>query len=324
MAYTGIGSKLQVAKEATWGTLPASMTENISYLSETLSLNVERKEEETLLSNKATAGMDIMAKKVSGDISLLLKPENAGTVFALALGKEAAPALEDGTTGVYKHVFTALGPQDEQPSFSVTIDRKAAVHAYTGLVVDSLKIEAQAGDYVKGTLSVKGRDEVAGSINAALAVPTLKAFRFANGSVTFDGVEYGSVTGANFSFSNSTDDGDQTLSSGYNYTKPLHSMKSAEVEFDVFYDADTNTIREEKYKQEALLGIVLTLESPAEIETGEKYRFEIVIANAVVSECQPNIGGKDKIKLKIKAIATEVSGAEPVVINYYSNKATAY
>ncbi len=329
---TGQGTTLQIGKESSWGNT-AVPTVTANYLSESLKLNVERKEEDTLVGGKTSRDMDIMKFSVDGDFSVLAKPHNIGLLIALSLGSEATPIqlTDDGTESgtpidVWKHIFTMIetGISSTLPSFTAIINRHVATKAFTGLKIDTLKIEAKAGDYIRLTVTVKGKDEASGKIIQDLAIPDIKAFRFAGGTCTFDGVEFGDATGFTIEIKNTLDDGEQTLGSGYYGTENEPQGREVSVSVETSYNAVTETVRENKYKKESYVDVRLKFISPSEIISGYKYELAIDMPKVAITECSPNVGGKDKLTLTINGKALESKNTEAVTVSLIDGLSTKY
>ena len=57
------------------------------------------------------------------------------------------------------------------------MDRKASVKKYAGVTVSALTLECAAGDYVKGSVDIKGVKEEAGERSAGASTFTIPAYR---------------------------------------------------------------------------------------------------------------------------------------------------
>lgn len=311
---TGQGSALQLGQESTWGTA-VSPTVAINHTSESFKLAVDRSEEDSLVGGATTRDMDIMKKSVNFDFDLLAKPENIGFILGCALGVESTP-VEEGSG--FKHSFTMLKPgvSASLPKFTAIVDRHVACKAYTGCKIGNININAQAGDYMRMTVSGIGKDEIIGTSYKSddLDIPALKAFRFAGGTCTFDGVTYGDITNVQFALNNNLDDGAQTLGSGYYGTEAEPQARDVTISLDCLYNATSETIREQKYKTENKVAVVLNFESPSEIASGEHYTLAIKMPLVVINEADPVISGKEKITLTLGGKATESKATEAVTI----------
>lgn len=320
----GKGTTLQIGQEATWG-VKASPSVALNYLSESFAFNPERKEEESLLGGKTSRAQDIMKLSVdSSSFDLIAKPENIGLVVGLALGNESA--VETVDTGVYKHTFTpiAAGKNSSLPSFTAIIDRVIAAKAYTGLKVESISFKCDAGDYMRITVTCSGRNEEEGTISEVLEVPSLKAFRFAGGTCSFDGSDFGEITSVTVDYNNNLDDGAQTLGSGYFGTEKQPQQRDITVTLESFYNEETETIREEKYKKESTIAVVLNFESPSEIVEGTNYGIKFDMPLVCINSCQPNVSGAGKINLSIGGKALESKTEEALTVELTDSKETKY
>ncbi len=318
----GIGTSLGISNESEWGTAVVPATKLINFSSESMKLTVTRKEEDSLLASTASGAQDIMGRSVSGDFSVVAKPDELGYLFAWATGKESVAA--DAVYGGFKHVFTPCSATEVLPSATVCVDRKIAVKSYSGCKVDSLKLDAKSGDYLRATVSLKGKSEGVGSFGAGLEASTLKAFKFLNGTCKIDGADTGNITGVSLSYSNKLDDGDNTLGSGLYNTEPEHALREITITFDTFYDALSETIRETKYKEGALASAEFTFESPSELATGKKFKFTVVMPYIDITAADANVSGRDKIKVSIVGKALAIGSTAPITINYWDLEDEAY
>lgn len=323
---TGQGAALQVGQETTWGTAVAP-TVAINFTSEGFKPVLTQTEENSLVGGATSAGIDIQKKSVSWSMDILAKPKNIGLLLGLAFGTEAA-AVKNANNDAYKHAFTMLEPSVSAtlPKFTGIVNRHIAKKAYTGCKVDSLSISCNAGDYMRISLSGSGKDEVDGAsyFDSSLAVPDLKAFRFAGGTCTIDSSSFGSIKSVKFDLSNSLDDGEQTMGSGYYGTEPEPQKRSVKLSLEALYDSASETIRENKYKKGTAVAVVLNFESPSEAVTDVKHSIQISIPNLVISDADPNITGAEKINLTINGTATETSDTKAVTVYLIDDQSTKY
>lgn len=321
----GSGSRFGIANQTAWDDADAvEATKLLNFTSESLKLSVERKEEDSLLASTAAGAQDIMGNKVSGDFSVLAKPEELGLLFAWALGDEAVAEATAYATGAYKHTITPVAATGTLPALTLYVDRKIAIKGYPSCKVESLKLDAKSSDYLRATVSVKGKDEITGDFATGLTAASLKGFRFVNGTCTIDGVENGNISGITLDYSNKMDDGDFTLGSGINATEPAHGLREIGVTLDSFYDAASEAIREDKVKTGATAAIAFTFMSPSEIATGKPYMFTVTLPNCDITSADANIGGKDKVKVSIVAKALAIGSTSPITIEYWDMEDSEY
>jgi hypothetical protein len=324
MAFnTGSGARLAIGKESVWGT-PVADTMLINYGSESLAPAVKKTEEESLLAAKAAAGYDLMGINVAGDFSGILKPENAGFIIKAALGgTDTNVPNHGGVTGQTQHTIIGAAANGVFPSYTLIVDRKAAIKRYSGCKVDNLKITAKSGDYVRFTVTVKGKDESTGTIATAVP-PTKKAYKMIGATLNL-GASAMEITSVELDYQNQMDDGVQTNVTGVYMSEPLHAQRKIGLTIEVPYDAASEAIRTTNFLTEAVLATaVLHLESPEIITAASKFRADITLANVAILEAKVNIGGPGVIMMSIKAEATAVGATEPISAVIYDNVATAY
>jgi hypothetical protein len=319
----GIGAQLAIGKESAWGT-PVADTMLVNFLSESLASTVTKAEEESLLAAKAVAAYDLTGIKVAGDFSAILKPEAAGFFIKAALGgTDTVTPNALGVTGQYLHTITAQAAASTIPSYTIYVDRKQAVKKYSGAKVDSLKLSAKAGDYVRATVAVKAKDEASGTITS-VTPPSKKAYKFLNGTLLFGAapVEFTSI---DFEHSNGMDEGVQTNLTGMYSSEPVQGKRKIAFTIEAPYSAATETIREDYLLEEAVISTaVLHLESPDIIVGTSKYRMDITLSNVAVLEASVNVSGADIISMSIKCEATAVGSTEPISVAIYDDISAAY
>jgi hypothetical protein len=316
MAYNnGAGAQMQIGKESTFGT-PVSLTKTVNFLSESIKLGVNRKTEDTLLAAKSAGGQDIVSRKVAGDFSVLLKPEEAGILLAWALGLEASnPTLE--VAGSYIHTLTAQAAAAALPSYTMVVDRKAAVKQYAGLKVDTFKLDAKSGDYLRATIGVKGQDEAAGTVNSGLTASSKRAFKFVNGTLTVDAVSFANIQSVSLAISNKLTELDPTLGTGLLMPEPVQGTREITINIDALYDSAAESFREAKYKAGATAAIVMQFESPDLIVSGKTYRINVNLPNVDISQCDVNVGGRDVIRMGIQGMALQIGATEPITVQVF-------
>lgn len=324
MSYNmGAGARLAIGKESAWGTAVAD-TMLINFISESLAPTAQKVEEENLLAGKAAAAYDLMGIKVAGDFTAILKPENAGFFFKAAMGgTDVVVNNYGGVTGQQQHTIPLQTASGSNPSYTLIVDRKQAIKKYAGMKVDTMKVSAKAGDYVRVTLGWKGKDESSGSITTSTP-PSLKAYKMIGGTVTAGGTAL-DVTSVDLDIANGLDDGVQTNTSGLYMSEPVHGKRKVSVSIEMPYDTNSEAIRTTNLLAETLLStVVIHLESPSIIASTSKYRMDITLNNVAVLEASTNVSGVGLLTMSIKGEATAVSTTEPISAVIYDGTATAY
>ena len=315
----GSGAQVAIGKESVWGTAVAD-TMLLDVASESLGLNVKKQKADSLIASKAKSALDLMGLTASGDVTVVLRPENAGFIMKAALG--GTDTLTNPTSQ-YLHTIVAAASGAAFPSYTLFANRKQAIKKYSGMKMASLKLSGKAGDYIRAVMSWKGKDEATGTITTS-TMPSLKYYKFIGATLTAGGTSL-DITGFELTIDNGMDDGIQTSGSGLYNTEPLHSERSISIKIDMPYDANSETIREANLKTETLLSsIVLHLESPSIIASTYKYRMDITLNNCAVTSEPVNVGGSGIITTSITAEATAVGATEPITAAIYDNVNAAY
>lgn len=319
----GAGARCGIGKESTWGT-PVADTMLLNFLSESLKATVTKAEEESLLAAKAAAAYDLQGIKVAGDVSWILKPENAAFTLKAALGGTDTVVQNFGSvTGQHQHSMIAQTASAQLPAYTVIVDRKQAIKRYGGCKVANLKLSAKSGDYVRVTVSFRGKDESTGTIATAVG-PTKKSYKFIGATLTMGGTAY-EITGVDLEIDNAMEDGPQTNVSGLYQTEPMHGTRKIKLQIEKPYDANDETLHTTNYLAEAVLAtVVLHLESPEIIASTSKYRMDITLANVAILDKSSPVNGRGVLMSSISAEATAVGSTEPITAVIYDNVSTAY
>jgi len=320
---TGRASALQLGVESTWAPATAvTPTVQLALLSESIRYNVAKKASEVLQSGITVGTPEIFGYQVEGDISVEMKPKNAAYLIGLLLGDETDAALENDTTGVYKHVFKCLagGTANSLPSCGLTLDRVTHVKQYTGVKLNGLSLQANAEDYLVGNFTIVGKDEEAGTLES-LSLPSENSYTFVGGVVTVDTEDLsGSVESVSLDISNNLD----VVPAITRYIREPEPMdRDIKFSIECLFDSDIDTLREDHYITNAAVAVYLQFVSSSLIETGEYHRFDITIPVGIITELHPSVGGKEKIKATIEGYAADNSG-DPIEIDFYDDLDTEY
>lgn len=320
----GRDAKLQIGVETTWGTA-VTPTAEVAFNSEDLRLNLGYISEDALVGAKTQGQMDIGSEKVEGGFQFIAKPDDYfGIILAAALGDEATAAQVDTSTA-YDHVFTPLagGTSSSLPKITAVIDRKTGVFEYSSCKINSLELNAQKGDYLRGTVAVIGYDEGSGSLET-LTAPTTKAFKFSHGSITIDGTPYDEIEGVSFSYNNNLENDLQTLGSGANMAEIEPQAREISVSLEVLDSSDLSTMRDNKFKAGATADVVLTFESTETIEAGYYYTLTIDMPLCYVTEDNPTVSGPERLRHSVSLTATEDSSNEAVTVTLRDDESGEY
>lgn len=323
MAHMGVGAQLAIGKESAWGT-PVADTALINFESEGLKPELNKGEEPSLLASKAPAAFDLMGHKVSGPFSATLKPELAGFLIKAALGgTDTVTQNFGGVTGQHQHSIVAQTATGALPSYTLYANRKQATKRYSGCKINTLRISAKSGDYVRVSGEWKGKDESSGSITSTTP-PSKKAYKLIGGTVTLGGTAL-DVTSVELEIQNNLEDGPQTNVSGLYHTEPVHGKRRFVLSIEMPYDTNSESLRNTNFLTETVLAsAVLHLESPEIIAVASKYRMDITLNNVAILDADAPIGGPGLVTMTIRGEATAVGATEPITAVIYDNVNTAY
>ncbi len=314
----------QLAIESIYGVAP-TMVKQVRIASEGFKWTPEKKDEGLLTGGKSTGRVYTMSVKSEGSLSTNVRPDEAGYWIGTALGIEALPTLVVGSTGAYKHSFTAAGASEPTPSLSVVIDRIVAAYAYIGLKVNTLAFSAQPGDYLKLDLNLIGKDETTGTVQTGLTVSPLKPFRFSNASVKIGGVTVADVTSIKFDYNNNLDSSLQTTSTGLYFKEPQVGARDIKVDLEVVYSSASDAIRSSYFKTDDDVAVEINFVSDEEIEAGYPYSMKISIPHSQITDAAPaNAGGADTLKQSISLKAIEEGIDQLITIDLINGLQTQY
>lgn len=172
---------------------------------------------------------------------------------------ESYPALlkvEDSDTSTYSYEIEAVAADEEHPSFSAGINKGGNFFVYTGLVSESLSLEASAGEIVKLSLKFSGSKELSNQEEPEYTQKSESPFLsaqnirlFINGQELYDAVSF------KLSLDNSLSDKTQNLGSPYSRKASFGALKS-ELELELFLSESSLNILS-SYQADELLNLVI-------------------------------------------------------------------
>lgn len=318
---------VQFAKESVYGTAP-TMTNQIQIASQAFKYIPEKKDEGLLTGGKTTGRVQTTSKKAEGSISTNLRPDDAGWWLGGALGVEdATPDLVVGSTGAYKHTFTAMGnaESDYLPSLSILVDRIVKEYTYTGIVFNTLSFSAQPGDFLKVDMGFVGKDEIDGTAATGLTLSPLKTFTFAQASVKIGGTTVADVTNIKFDLNNNLDHSKQTTSTGLYFKQPKHGAREIKADLEVIYSTDSDTLYSTYFKGDDDVSLEIKFTSSEEIEAGFPYSLTITIPHCQVRESSsPETSGADTLMQSLSLKAIEEGSDELITVELVNGRTTKY
>jgi len=324
MAYNvGAGAQIQIGKESVWGTSVTPTIETI-WTAESIDAKTTRADEGNLLASKSPMARDLTTITVDGSISLIARPEPMGAIWKWALGGTDSVTVNDGAISGYdKHVIVAALPTDTMPSYTMVINRKQAVKKYSGVKVNTLKLSAKTGDYVKIDLGLKCKDEATGS-TTGLTASSAKPYKCVGASLTLGGTTY-DISSIDFTIDNKLQDMPNTFSSGLYKPEPIQGTREFTFDIEMPYDANAETLNATNVFTDTLVSTaILTLLSPSYVTGTSQYKSVITLNNVVIIDQTNNVSGTGVITAKIKAMALSIGATEPVSVAVWDGQSTAY
>jgi hypothetical protein len=315
---SGNSAILQMALEATYGTVPTAMTDKINFSSADFKPTITKKDDGLLTGGKIGSQQETMSVKASGSLSTLAKPETIGLLLKGALGVEVV-GEQDATTKKYTHTFTPLGngENDFLPSYTFVLDRKAAIKSYTGMTFDSLALSAASEDYLKADVTLIGQDEGDGALTSGLVAETAKALKFRQGKAYIGTAEIADCTSIKFNYKNNVSSL-QTTSTGTHYTQPQPATREITAEIELVYSTAAETLRKTWYKTDDLLSLKIVFTD----DNNNILTLAIPCAQITAYD-PPAVSGKDTMKQSFTTTAVS-SASEPVTVTLINDRATAY
>lgn len=323
MAFNvGSGAAIHFGKESEYGTAVAG-THIINFTSEGIKVNAEKADEGNLLASVSPTSRDLMALTVDGNISFILRPEFAGALFKAAFGGTDEVTADSPIAGATKHTIGLVAANGTLPSYTVIVNRKVSVKKYSGVKIDSLQLDAAAGDYVKGQITVKGKDETTGEL-ATLDPLSLQSFRCVGATLKLAGETY-DVSSSSFNISNALQDAPQTYASGLYSGEPVQGVREITIDFEIPYSDSIDTLSESYLKTEASLASAeLTFKSPSMITGSTPYQITIKMNNIAITDVTSNVGGSGIITSSVSGIALAVGSTAPATVEIIDDTTTAY
>lgn len=308
MAFiTGSGATLRIGKEETFKSGSAK-TALVDITSESIALSVEKGDEGSLLASKTAISRDLLGITVGGSFSFILRPETAAILTHLALGGKET-IRENQESGTYTHEFSLCGPAETLPSAAIVVDRKASVKRYKGVTVSAFSLECAAGDYVKGSIDLKGVDEETVERITSDDSFTIPAYR-CTAAVFTVGDEVFDIASASFKLDNALEDAPRTYLSGLYAGQPQHAQRSATISFEIPYSGDIETLKDRYLISEENVSVHLLFTSTDK----EKQKYEIIMPFVSISNVSASVGGTGALTASVEGEALSVGAVEPLTI----------
>lgn len=303
--YTGVGTNLQFGKEAVFGA-SAQATATVNLTSESIVESYEKGDEGSLLASKTATDKDLLGVSVGGSVSFVLRPEFAGLLFHGAMG--GADAVTEASGGFYNHTFNLCDVNENLPSFTFKMDRKAKKAVYAGCTISTLQLDCAAGDYVKGSFDIVGTSETTGTLEN-LGSYSIPSYRCVEATCNVDGSVF-DISSATIKIDNGIVEAPKTFSSGLYKGQPQHGKRTVTVDFEIPYSTDL----EDKviiWKAKDTVPFVITLKAKDGLE---EYTITITLSHVTLDSYSHSVGGTGLITASGSGEALSKGSDEPITV----------
>jgi hypothetical protein len=317
MAFlTGTGSSLQIGKESSFA-LAGAPSALVDLTSESIKLSVEKGDEGSLLGSKTAMSRDLLSVSVEGSVSFILRPESAGLLLHAAMGGADLCELV-GESENYTHTMNLCDVNESLPSLTVIVDRKAATKRYTGCSISSFSLECAAGDYVKGSIDIKGTNEESGSLNTSLTGFSYRPYRCTAATFTIAGVTY-DISSASVKIDNALEASPKTYALGLYAGQPQHGRRSVTISFEIPYSEEVESLKNTYLTAEESAAITLSFSSPTPGHT-----ISITMPHVAIGEVDANVSGTGMLSSTVSGEALSPGTEEPITVVITDTTSTAY
>ena len=310
MHKVGVGSVCQAGLQSEWGT-PVVPNNLLNMTGETIKTTVDKGDEGNLLASKTRNQSDVIAIKVDGGLSLILRPEFADWLFEAGLG------TKNGNS------YTLAAPNTQLPVSTFVLSRGGIVKTYPDVTIKSIKISAAAHDYVKVDIDLLGVKELSSGDEGAKTVQslsfTLPSYRCTHAVLKFavGGTAKASMTqelaveSCNISIDNGTEESPATYKTGLYSDRPIPGLRSVTVDFSIPYSDAIDTFKRTYYIDESAPRIALLLKFTT---SNEDENIEIYLPNIAITSADGNVGGAGIIDTSFSGEALSVGDTEPITV----------
>ena len=303
--YTGVGTNLQFGKEVAFG-LAATATAMVNLTSESIVESYEKGDEGSLLASKTATDKDVMGVSVGGSVSFVLRPEFAGLLFHGAMG--GADAVTEATDGFYNHTINLCHVNEDLPSLTFKMDRKAKNSIYAGCTISTLQLDCVAGDYVKGSFDIVGTNETNGTLDG-VSTYTIPSYRCVGATCSYDGQTF-DVSSATIKIDNGLVEAPKTFSSGLYKGKPQHGKRTVTLDFEIPYsiDLDNQVI---VWQTKGNIPFSITLKAT---DGRSEYTLNINIPHVTLDSFSHSVGGTGLVTASGSGEALSKGSDEPITV----------
>ena len=303
--YTGVGTNLQFGKEASFGA-SAQATATVNLTSESIVESYEKGDEGSLLASKTATDKDLLGVSVGGSVSFVLRPEFAGLLFHGAMG--GADVVTEATGGFYNHTINLCNVNEDLPSFTFKMDRKAKKAIYAGCTISTLQLDCAAGDYVKGSFDIVGTSEITGTFDE-VSTYTIPSYRCVGATCNVDGSDF-DISSATIKIDNGLVEAPKTFSSGFYKGQPQHGKRTVTVDFEIPYSRDLDN-QVVVWRTKDTVPFTITLKAKDGLE---EYTITITLSHVTLDSYSRSVGGTGLITASGSGEALSKGSDEPITV----------
>jgi hypothetical protein len=300
---SGNSVRVQFGKETTYGTA-ITPTVQVRIASEDFKYVNGKKQEGVLTGNIGNSRYDTMGIRTENSMSILARPDDIGHFLKGVFGAETVTG-----SSPYTHTFTPIGnaETDYVPSYTFSIDKRAAIYKYTGCEIESIKISAKPEDYVILDIEMYGYDEVVSGTMPTLIPSQLHAFKFCGGSlVTLAGNVYADITSIDFSYKNNMENSLQTTGTLKHYVRPQPNNRDITLDLEVLYTTQSETFRNTWFKTDDILAAKFEFVSDEIAAGSTKHSLEFTIPSCQLTGCSNAVSGAQGIRQTMNLVGIDI------------------
>jgi len=223
-----------------------------------------------------------------------------------------------GETEWYNHSLHLCAVNEELPTTTIVIDRKAVVKQYPGCTLASLSLTCAAGDFVKGSFDIKGVKEETGSLNTSIPNFSIPSYRCTSATFSVSGSVF-DISSASLKIDNALEESPKTYASGYYSGQPQHGKRSVTLDFEIPYSLEIEEFKSNYLTTESNTEVILTFASSI-----IDYKIEVIVPNLSINNVSANIGGTGILTASVSGEALSVGDTEPLEVNITDKKETPY
>lgn len=298
----GVGSRAAAGIQSARGT-EATSKSLINMRSESISVNVTKTSEDTLLESKVTTGVDLDAVSVSGGISTYLRPEFADWLFEAAMGEK--------TTGSTGTSYTLADPDDEIKYSTVYMERGSVANKYKDMAISSVTITANAQRTVEAQIEFTGVKEESLTAFPTVANFIKKSYKCTNASLIFDSDEL-PVETLSLTINNGLSEGPRTYLSGIYADAPVRGLRDVTINWTMPRGSEYEELKGTYLEASTYFGLTLTFDNGTDSET-----ITVSIPNVSLITANSNVSGPQIIDSSFSGRAVQVGNDEPITITVH-------